>query len=100
MSDDSDDEPRGYTADDMGDEEDPLEDGEQPADGGRKRPPRNGSPAYKKPRQAQRPNAQKFKDIMGNDNAFPVLENGDDFDDLDEDGPQGEISSGEEEQKQ
>jgi len=107
MSDDSDDEPRGYTAEDMGDEENPLEEGEQPAEGGRKRGPRNGTtpgaPAdgtYKKPRQAQRPNAQKFKDIMGNDNAFPVLENADDFDDLEDDGPQGEISSTEEEQKQ
>ena len=105
MSDDSDDEGRGYTAEDMGDEENPLEDGvDQPA-GGKKRGPRNArgdvvpdGSYYKKPRQAQRPNAQKFKDIMGNDNAFPVLENADDYDDLEEDGPQGEISSTEENQ--
>jgi len=110
MSDDSDDEPRGATADDMGDSDDALEDGEEQPEGGRdrKRGPRNGKgdsvlpdgTYYKKPRQAARPNAQKFKDIMGNDNAFPVLENADDFDDMEEDGPQGEISSTEEEQKQ
>jgi len=37
---------------------------------------------------------------MGNDNAFPVLENADDFDDMEEDGPQGEISSEKEEMEE
>ena len=48
------------------------------------------------PRQTQRPNAQKFKDIMKADDAFPTLENQfeDEEDDLlDGETPAGEINS-------
>lgn len=48
------------------------------------------------PRQTQRPNAQKFKDIMKADDAFPTLENQfdddeDDHGDIDGETPAGEI---------
>lgn len=52
-----------------------------------------------KPRQSQRPNAQKFKDIMKADDAFPTLENQFEDDDEEEDDlldgetPAGEINS-------
>lgn len=40
---------------------------------------------YKKPKQTKRPNAQKFKDIMKNEAAFPTLDNK-----LEEETPEGD----------
>lgn len=65
--DDSDDD-RGYTVDDMGDEENPRE---EPL---RERKPR-GQAEGRKVKQAQKPSAQKFKEIMKADEAFPTLDN-------------------------
>jgi hypothetical protein len=46
-----------------------------------------------KPKQSQRPNAQKFKDIMKADDAFPTLDN--QFDEEDDDLMDGETPEGE-----
>lgn len=55
------------------------------------------------PRQAKRPNAQKFKDIMKADDAFPTLENQSDDEEeddlLDGETPAGEINSQNDEDK-
>lgn len=76
------DDDRGFTADDMGDEENPLT--TIPAQGGPGAKKRRGDDGtvvpdgdyYKKPKKAVRkPNAAKFKDIMKNEEAFPTLEN-------------------------
>lgn len=70
-------EDRGYTVDDMGDEENPREEPVQK----RERKQKGGEGKVK---QAQRPNAKKFNEIMKNDSeAFPTFDNqsGDDDDD-------------------
>jgi len=104
MSDDSEEEK--YTADDMGDEENPagpsgLQDEARRGRGGKTRGGRRDDvvPAdsnyYKKPRQSQRPSAKKFKDIM-NDDAFPTLpenQGSDVDDDMDGEVVQGDINS-------
>lgn len=71
---DSDDD-RGYTVDDMGDEENPREEPIQK----RERKPR-GQGDNRKVKQTQKPNAQKFKEIMGGAEAFPTLGDGSDDD--------------------
>ena len=63
-------EDRGYTVDDMGDEENPRDEPYQK----RERKPK-GTGETRKVKQAQRPNAQKFKEIMKADEAFPALDN-------------------------
>ena len=65
---DESDDDRGYTVDDMGDEENPREEPLQK----RERKPR-GQGEGRKVRQAQKPSAQKFKEIMKADAAFPTL---------------------------
>lgn len=64
-------EDRGYTVDDMGDEESPRD---APAQR-RERKPKAAGAGERKVKQAQRPNAQKFKEIMKADEAFPALDN-------------------------
>lgn len=46
---------------------------------------------YKKPKAAQRPNAQKFSEIMKADDAFPALDNQDDEEVSGGEMPEGEI---------
>ena len=58
----------GITADDMGDEENPLEPTEQPAK--KQRPQKKAEP-----KKTQRPTNKKFAEIMKADDAFPTLEN-------------------------
>lgn len=86
-------EDRGYTVDDMGDEENPREEPIQK----RERKPR-GQGEGRKVKQAQKPTAQKFKEIMKADEAFPTLDNQSDEDGgsmNDDDGavPEGEIAA-------
>lgn len=86
-------EERGYTVDDMGDEENPRT---QPL---QKRERRAKAGDDRKAKQSQRPNPQKFKEIMKAEEAFPALENqyGDeDNESMNGDGgpvPDGEICS-------
>jgi len=72
---------RGFTAEDMGDEENPIQYTPKPTKGSRGRGGRtqDGSVIpdggyYKKPKQAQRPKPQNFKAI-NNQEQFPTLEN-------------------------
>lgn len=71
-------------------EEDDAEDSNEGSDDEEQKPKKKEAA----PRQTQRPNAQKFKDIMKADDAFPTLENQftEDDDDLGET-PTGEINS-------
>lgn len=89
--DDDSEEDRGYTVDDMGDEENPREE-PMPK---RERKPR-GQGEGRKVKQAQKPSAQKFKEIMKAD-AFPTLDNqsddGGSVNDDDGAGPDGEIAA-------
>lgn len=81
--DDDSEEDKGYTVDDMGDEENPRDDPVQKRDKKQK----GGVGKVKK---AQGPNAQKFKEIMKNDSeAFPTFDN-QSGDDEDEDTADGE----------
>lgn len=71
----SSDDDRGFGADDAGDEENPLNTEQTPADDRDRRPrPKREN----KPKQTQRPNKESFKKIMGTAEAFPTLENDDD----------------------
>lgn len=85
--DDSDDD-RGYTVDEMGDEENPRD---EPYQKKERKPKAAGE---RKVKQAQRPNAQKFKDIMKADEAFPALENQSDEDDESMNGDNGPVPDG------
>lgn len=66
------DEEVGTTADDMGDEENPLEQTEET----KERKPKRSS---NQPKKAARPNNQKFQEIMKADDAFPNLENNNEY---------------------
>jgi len=89
-------EERGYTVDDMGDEENPRT---QPLQKRERRAKAAGAGEARKTKQSQRPNPQKFKEIMKAEEAFPALENqyGDEDDEsMNGDGgpvPDGEIDS-------
>lgn len=85
--DDSDDD-RGYTVDDMGDEENPRD---EPYQKKERKPKAAGE---RKVKQSQRPNAQKFKDIMKADEAFPTLGNESDEDDESMNGDNGPVPDG------
>lgn len=91
---DESDEDRGYTVDDMGDEENPRE---EPIP--KKEKKQRGQGDARKVKQAQKPNPQKFKEIMKADvEAFPTFDNQSDDDagsmNDDENGkvPDGEIA--------
>lgn len=67
---DESDEDRGYTVDDMGDEENPRE---EPIP--KKERKTRGQGDSRKVKQAQKPNPQKFKEIMkADEEAFPTLD--------------------------
>lgn len=92
---DESDEDRGYTIDDMGDEENPREEPIQ-----KKERQTRGQGDSRKVKQSQKPNPQKFKEIMkADEEAFPTLDNQSDEDavsmNIDDNGvaPDGEIAA-------
>jgi len=90
---DDSDEDRGYTVDDMGDEENPRE---EPYQKKERKSKGAGAGEPRKTRQAQRPNAQKFKEIMKAEEAFPALDNhSGDEDDGSMNGDNGPVPEGE-----
>lgn len=94
------DDDRGFTAEDMGDEENPIKYTPKPQKGSRGRGARteDGSVIpeggyYKKPKQAARPKPQNFKNI-NTEEAFPTLEN--QFDDEEDEEESGAEDMGDE----
>jgi hypothetical protein len=82
---------RGGQADLYGDSKRSARGGRGGRGGNRRQ--QNSDDEEQAPRQSQRPNAQKFKDIMKADDAFPTLDN--QFDDEEDDLLDGETPAGE-----